>query len=194
VVLSDELGQQRSGGGLVPGALGVEPGFRDTKGRFGVAATAALNALAQAAPVWLRAQVTAEWFDRYSRLIDECRLPKEEARRRAPAATIGADGLHLLTQLAQPDASPSLDEREAVQVLRQVWEQQYTVVGHCRWREVKELAPAAQLITSPQDRYARDSVKRSVIRIGYKAHLTETCDEELPPPDYPCAHHLGYRG
>jgi transposase len=74
-----------------------------------------------------------------------------------------------------------LGELEAVRVLRQVWEQQYSIVAeHCHWREVKELAPAAQLITSPQDQDARYSVKRSVIWIGYKAHLTETCDEEFP--------------
>lgn len=43
----------------------------------------ALNTLAQVAPGWLRTLVTDEWFDRYSRLIDEYRLPKEEAKRRA---------------------------------------------------------------------------------------------------------------
>jgi transposase len=143
----------------------------------------ALNTLAQVAPGWLRAQVTSEWFDRYSRLIDEYRLPKEETKRRALAEQIGTDGLHLLTQLAQPSAPAGLAQLEAVSVLRQVWEQQYSIVegeGRCRWREGKELPPSAQVITSPHDLDARYSAKGSVTWIGYKAHLTETCDEELP--------------
>jgi transposase len=142
---------------------------------------AALNALAQQAPAWLRTQVRPEWFDRYSRLIDDYRLPKDEAKRRSLAETIGADGCDLLARLAQPTSPAGLAALEAVQVLRQVWEQQYRVVdGHCRWREVQELVPAAQLITTPHDLNARYSVKRSTIWIGYKAHLTETCDDELP--------------
>ena len=36
---------------------------------------AALNALAAAVPDWLRAQVDAEWFARYSERIEESRLP-----------------------------------------------------------------------------------------------------------------------
>ncbi len=141
----------------------------------------ALNALAQQAPAWLRAHIGAEWFDRYGRRVDDYRLPKAEAKRRTLAETIGADGLHLPAQLDQPSTPLGLAELEAVRVLRQVWEQQYSVVdGHCHWRETKELAPAAQLITTPHDQDARYSVKRSTIWIGYKAHLTETCDEELP--------------
>lgn len=133
-----------------------------------------LNTLAQQAPTWLRAQVTSEWFDRYSRLIDEYRLPKEEAKRRALAETIGADGLHLLTQLAQPSAPAGLRDLEAVKVLRQVWDQQYTIVErygkrHCHWLEGKELPPSAQMITSPHDLDARYSTKGRVTWIGYKA-------------------------
>ncbi len=147
----------------------------------------ALNTLAQEAPTWLRAQVTSEWFDRYSRLIDEYHLPKEETKRRALAEQIGADGLHLLAQLAQPSTPAGLGELEAVKVLRQVWDQQYIIVEgqegrerQCRWREMKELSPSAQVIASPHDLDARHSTKGSVTWLGYKAHLTETCDEDLP--------------
>lgn len=78
----------------------------------------ALNTLALKAPDWLRALVTAEWFDRYSRLIDEYRLPKEEPKRRALAETIGMDGVYLLTQLEQASAPAGLAQLEAVKVLR----------------------------------------------------------------------------
>jgi transposase len=40
--------------------------------------------------------------------------------------------------------------------------------------------PAAQMICSPYDTEARYSQKRSTEWIGYRAHLTETCDEDLP--------------
>ena len=35
----------------------------------------ALNALAAEVPMWLRAQITPAWFDRYSRRMEEYRLP-----------------------------------------------------------------------------------------------------------------------
>jgi transposase len=42
---------------------------------------AALNSVAHAAPGWLRGQVTTEWFERYSRRVEEYRLPKGEQAR-----------------------------------------------------------------------------------------------------------------
>ena len=38
----------------------------------------------------------------------------------------------------------------------------------------------AGLISSPYDTDARYSTKREVEWVGYKAHLTETCDEDRP--------------
>ncbi len=67
----------------------------------------ALNRLATVAPDWLRAQVTPEWFARYSVRVENYRLPKAETARVALAATIGADGFHLLRAALDPqDASP----------------------------------------------------------------------------------------
>ena len=56
---------------------------------------AALNALAAAAPDWLRARVDADWFDRYSSRIEESRLPKGQAVREQYATQVGADGLRI---------------------------------------------------------------------------------------------------
>src|ERR1700751_2045145 len=36
------------------------------------------------------------------------------------------------------------------------------------------------LVSSPYDPEAHMSIKRSTIWTGYKAHLTETCDDDLP--------------
>jgi len=59
--------------------------------------------------------------------------------------------------------------------------QQYSITaGTTRWRETTELPPAAVLINSPYDPEARFSKKRDVVWTGYKAHLTETCDPNMP--------------
>lgn len=47
-----------------------------------------------------------------------------------------------------------------------------------RWREVEDLPPAGQLIVSPYDTQARTGNKRDKRWVGYKVHITETCDED----------------
>ena len=46
--------------------------------------------------------------------------------------------------------------------------------------KVKEIPTPAEMISSPYDPEARHSSKRSVEWVGYKVHLTETCDAETP--------------
>lgn len=65
---------------------------------------AALDDLASLVPDWLVQQVSTDWFDRYSHRVENDRLPKSEGQRTALAQQIGADGMHLLTALARPDA------------------------------------------------------------------------------------------
>ena len=60
---------------------------------------AALNDLAVVAPDWLRAQVPAEWHERYDSRIEEYHLPKEATKRQAMAEQIGADGWYLLSAI-----------------------------------------------------------------------------------------------
>jgi len=43
-----------------------------------------------------------------------------------------------------------------------------------------ELPPSAQLISSPYDVEARFSRKRATMWVGYKVHLTETCEDNQP--------------
>jgi len=49
-----------------------------------------------------------------------------------------------------------------------------------RWRDVKDMPSPAGLISSPYDIDARYSTKREVHWVGYKAHLTETCEADRP--------------
>jgi transposase len=142
-----------------------------------------LNSLAVAAPDWLRPQLDPAWAERYGPRFDEYRLPKGQAEREALAEQIGRDGLRLLRAVYAPAAPPWLRTVPAVATLRQVWLQQYYApedAGAARWRTGDDVPPASQMINSPHDVDARYTYKRSSSWIGYKAHLTETCDPDAP--------------
>lgn len=141
-----------------------------------------LNSLAIVAPAWIVAQSQPEWLERYGPRVEDYRLPESKAAREALATVIGADGLTLLTAIYAADAPNWLRTIPAVQTLRQVWIQNYTwtAQGNLRWRTNEEIPPAGQFISSPYDPDARYSQKRSTSWVGYKAHLTESCDADLP--------------
>ena len=142
---------------------------------------AALNSLAVVVPDWLRAHVPQEWYDRYERRMEDFRMPKEASKREALVQQIGQDGFDLLEWVNQVDAPTWLREVPAVEILRQVWIQQFVVQeGQVRWRSHENIPPASRLISSPYDTQAHLSVKRDTVWTGYKAHLTETCDDGLP--------------
>jgi transposase len=67
---------------------------------------AALNSLAEAAPAWLTERITADWFERYGRRVEDYRLPKGRAEREAHALEVGADGFVLLEALDAPEVPP----------------------------------------------------------------------------------------
>jgi transposase len=144
----------------------------------------ALNVLAAVAPAWLQgyvAQAHPEWVERYSRRIEEYRLPTGTTARQSYAEAVGADGWDLLAALEGPRVPAWLREIPAVHSLHQVWAQQYHprgAGGH--WRQAAELPPAGQVQNSPDDLDARSGKKRATTWVGYKVHLTETCDPDAP--------------
>ena len=141
----------------------------------------ALNRLAVAAPAWLQAHLPPAWGERYRHRVENYRLPKTDAERQQLAATIGADGFTLLRAASAPEAPPAVREAPAVEVLRQIWVQQYYGPDDPpRWRQEPDVPPAALLIHSPYDLDARYSIQRGSAWVGYKAHLTETCDADTP--------------
>lgn len=142
----------------------------------------ALEALAIVAPTWLQAQVTPDWYDRYGSRFEQYRLPKGKGEQEALAVTIGQDGHHLLAVIYQAQAEqPHLWQIEAVQILRQVWVQQYYLeAGRVSWREAGNVPSGATNIQSPYDPEARYSEKRDIAWTGYKVHLTESCDDNQP--------------
>ena len=109
------------------------------------------------------------------------RFPKAETARQRLAATIGAEGFALLQAAYAADAPPEVRDAPAVEVLRQIGVQQYYGPEETsRWRHDRDVPPAAQLIHSPYDLEARYSSKRGMSWVGYKAHVTETCEDEAP--------------
>ena len=149
--------------------------------RVGETMRAALNDLAVMAPDWLQALAPAEWYRRYGRRVENYHLPKTDAAREELARVVAADGEKLLAAVDAASDQPELAQLPAVVTLRRVWAEQYTgAPGQLRWREVKDMPSPAGLISSPYDTDARYSTKREVQWVGYKAHLTETCDEDRP--------------
>src|SRR5687768_16431150 len=69
---------------------------------------AALNELASAAPEWLQRWAPLEWYERYSKRIEDSRLPREQSKRDAYALTVGEDGFALLDALEEDQVPPEL--------------------------------------------------------------------------------------
>jgi transposase len=149
--------------------------------RVGETLRAALNELAVIAPEWLQALAPPEWYERYARRVENYHLPKTDAARQDLARVIAADGEKLLAAVDAATDQPVLVQLPAVMTLRRVWAEQYTgEPGQLRWREVKDMPSPATLISSPYDTEARYSTKREMEWVGYKTHLTETCDVDRP--------------
>lgn len=161
----------------------------------------ALNVLAEVAPEWLLSQHEPEWAARYGPRMEEYRLPKGDEARTQWAEQVGADGAQLLAAVGREARARTawawLREVPALETLRRVWLQQFTwaetpsganPAGHAaagsgarlRWRAQEELPSATQVINSPYDAEARYGRKRGMSWVGYKAHVTESCDPDTP--------------
>ncbi|SDA35274.1 Transposase DDE domain-containing protein [Methylobacterium sp. UNC378MF] len=145
----------------------------------------ALNALATAAPDWLRSCTTPERVERCGFRASEFRLPKSQTGRRAWAVQTGANGFALLA-LAKADGAPlTVRDVAALEILRQVWVQNFLVENgpegdHVEWRANDQVPPSGRYIGSPYDAQARYASKRATVWSGYKVHLTESCDAGAP--------------
>lgn len=141
----------------------------------------ALNRLAANHPEWLWPRILPGWRERYELRAENSRLPKEDSKRQALASQVGADGFTLLSAIFAEQTPPEVRAEPAVEVLRQVWIQQYYGPDDPpRWRGEKDVAAPGKLIHSPYDLEARYSSKRGVSWVGYKVHFSETCDTQRP--------------
>jgi transposase len=142
---------------------------------------AALNTLAEVAPQWLRSFAPDEWDERYAHRIEEYRLPKGKEKRTALVETMGAEGCALLDAIFTTPEVTWLLHVPAVETVRRVWVQQFEVVdGKRRSRSDDSIPPPAKMICSPSDVEATYGRKLTPWWVGYKVHLTESCDEDAP--------------
>ena len=140
---------------------------------------AALEDMATVAPEWLHRWVPPLWIERYGRRIEEGRLPKGEVARQEYAEQVGADGASLLARVQQADVPEVVRTLASVREVGIVWQQQYEQQeGTVRLRNKDDLPPNAERHDSPYDPEVRYSTKRDLHWIGYKVHLTETCEDE----------------
>ena len=146
---------------------------------------AALNQLSEADAAWVQGWVPLAWYQHYGPRTEEFRLPKEASKREVLAVQIGVDGYALMDTIYGDDDAHHLRHLPDVEVLRRIWVQQYyrcTEAGmeEVRWRGQDERPPSALQILSPYDLDPRYSSKQELKWIGYKTHLSETCDEGYP--------------
>ncbi len=143
----------------------------------------ALDALSTIVPEWLRERVRPEWTQRYVCRLDDEKLPKSKEARLQEGERIGADGHELLDGLLSEDAPRWLREVPAVETLRRVWVQNFfhDRKGNVRWRTVEEgIPPSRDFLGSPIDLDCRYARKFTTSWVGYRVHITETCEEDLP--------------
>jgi transposase len=141
----------------------------------------ALNSLTLVVPEWLKHIVPPDWPQRYDHGWEDYRLPKSEPERVAPCEQIGQDGFFLLSAVYAPEAPSWLRHVPTVDTLRRVWVQNFSKdESGVSWRRAGNIPPAAEAICSPFDVDARYCIKRQTEWIGYKVHLTETCDADAP--------------
>jgi transposase len=94
---------------------------------------------------------------------------------------IGRQGRALLDALFEPTAPQWLGQVPAVEVVRQVWVQNYQRIDDAvRWRSSENIPPPSRSIGSPYDQEAHYSKKRSTTWVGYKVHLRDRCELHLP--------------
>jgi transposase len=85
------------------------------------------------------------------------------------------------THCPAEDTPAWLQTLPAVAMLHQVWEQQYLPQSAGgAWRSREQALPASQMINTPYDPDARYAVKNQTSWVGYKVHLSESCEEDAP--------------
>lgn len=144
-----------------------------------------LNELAQLAPAWVKQLVPAEWYVRYGRRFDSLHQPESQAKRDELMQQIGEDGFWLMTHAFAPGALPEVRRARSIEVLRRIWVQQYFIDNsgaqpQVRARHNDNMPPAAKRLQSPYDLDARYAWRNDTEWVGYKVHLTESCDADAP--------------
>ena len=159
----------------------------------GESVRAAVESLAAAHPGWTAGVLhVSEWTRKYGTPVPGWHLPASKKKQDELAVTYARDGYALLRAVYDKGSPAWLAELPAVETLRKVLVQNYTLVICADGREVIKrrektwqeggdgLPPGRSRIASPYDTDARWGAKRDESWLGYKLHVTETCDDAPP--------------
>lgn len=157
----------------------------------GESVRAALEALTSSCPGWTADVLhVGEWARRYGTPVTDWHPPASKKKQDELAVAYARDGYALLRAVYDKRSPAWLAELPAVETLRKVLLQNYTLVIHADGREVitrrekkdaegngDGLPPGRSRIASPFDADARWGAKRDEFWLGYKLHVSETCDD-----------------
>ena len=186
-----ELGLVKAGGKQRTDSTHVIAAVRDlnTMELAGEAVRALVEALATVAVGFLAKTVDLEeWTTRYGTPVSAWRQPRTAAERDALTLQYGRDGRMLLGAIyAQRGEFAWLRELPQAAILCRVLRQTFLIQTDTRGRQVmrrrteSDGAPPAQgRLASPYDTDARWAAKGDeLFWLGYKLHLTETCDDPV---------------
>ncbi len=135
----------------------------------------ALDALSVVAPDWVNETVPAFFSETYGERQNDYRLSDSKVASQLLQA--GRDGFWFV---AQVERSAPAEARRLPEVgtLRTVLEQQFPQGPESG--PTKDRPAGRGVIETPHDPEARGSKKRHQSWVGYKSHITETCNEGLP--------------
>jgi transposase len=156
----------------------------------GESVRAALEALTAAHPDWVAQRIcVSDFARRYATPMTSWRPPASKAKQDELAIAYARDGYALLEAVYDGSSPAWLREIPAIDVLRRVLVQNYTRVITGGREVIKRrekapegdgLPPGHMRIASPYDTDARWGAKRDTFWLGYKLHITETCDDAPP--------------
>jgi transposase len=155
----------------------------------GESVRAAVEALTAAHPGWVAGVLDVPgWTRKYGTPVTDWHPPASKKQQDELAVTYARDGYGLLRAVYDKRSPAWLAELPAVETLRRVLVQNYTLTidggrevirrREKTWQEGGDgLPPGRSRIASPFDTDARWGAKREESWLGYKLHVTETCDD-----------------
>ena len=149
--------------------------------KLGEALRLALEEIARLAPGWLAPRLKPHWEKEFTHRVEIARLPASDRARQVWGRRTAEDGAWLLEQIDSDTVDGWLARLAPVQALRAIWAQECVADDAGTWHlRATRIDPGAEHIDSPHDVDARWSSKRSTQWSGYKVHLSETCQDDLP--------------